>query len=172
MQLARRARFTANLDITMTYQSPSVAGGKLLKNFEELRPKYRAFRIRRRLRACALTIVLALTGVTVTGVTGTAFARTVYDGDWSVQLATNSGACGASYRYGVRISDGMVIYDGGMVSLQGRVTQKGSVRVNVQSGGQSANGYGRLTKNRGGGIWRGQGASGTCGGTWVAERRA
>jgi hypothetical protein len=168
MPLVTCARFTANMDIPMTYQSPSVATGKFLKDFEELRPKYQAFRIRQRLRACALTFVLALTCVTVTG---KAFARTVYDGNWSVLLATNSGACAPSYRYGLRIADGMVIYDGGMVSLQGRVTQKGSVRVNVQSGGQSANGYGRLTKNRGGGVWKGQGASGTCGGTWVAERR-
>jgi hypothetical protein len=130
--------------------------------------KHVARMISQRIRACVPTFVLVLACVTVTG---TAFARTVYDGDWSVLIATNSGPCGPSYRYGVRIADGMVIYDGGMVSLQGRVTPKGSVRVNVQSGGQSANGYGRLTKNRGGGVWKGQGASGTCRGTWVAERR-
>jgi hypothetical protein len=130
--------------------------------------KNKAFRISERLRGCVPAFVLALTCVAVTG---TAFARTVYDGDWSVLIATNSGPCGPTYRYGVQISDGLVIYDGGMVSLQGRVTPKGAVRVIVRSSGQSANGYGRLTKNRGGGVWKGQGTGGTCAGTWVAERR-
>ena len=120
-----------------------------------------------RLRAWAPAFFLALTCVAIAG---TAFARTAYDGDWSVLIATNSGACGPSYRYGVQISDGIVIYEGGMVTMQGRVTPKGAVKVTVQSGGQWANGYGRLTKSRGGGVWRGQGTSGSCAGTWVAER--
>jgi hypothetical protein len=130
--------------------------------------KHVARMISQRIRACVPTFVLVLACVTVTG---TAFARTVYDGDWSVLIATNSGPCGPTYRYGVQISDGMVIYNGGMVSLQGRVTPKGAVRVIVRSSGQSANGYGRLTKSRGGGVWNGQGTGGTCAGTWVAERR-
>jgi hypothetical protein len=130
--------------------------------------KHVARMISQRIRACVPTFVLVLACVTVTG---TAFARTVYDGDWSVLIATNSGPCGPTYRYGVQISDGMVIYNGGMVSLQGRVTPKGAVRVIVRSSGQSANGYGRLTKSRGGGVWSGQGTGGTCAGTWVAERR-
>jgi hypothetical protein len=41
----------------------------------------------------------------------------------------------------------------------------------VQSGSQSASGYGHLTKSRGGGVWRGEGTSGTCSGNWMAERR-
>jgi len=130
--------------------------------------KHVARMISQRIRACVPTFVLVLACVTVTG---TAFARTVYDGDWSVLIATNSGPCGPTYRYGVQISDGMVIYNGGMVSLQGRVTPKGAVRVIVRSSGQSANGYGRLTKSRGVGVWNGQGTGGTCAGTWVAERR-
>lgn len=121
-----------------------------------------------RIRACVPTLVLALSSVAVVD---TALARTVYDGDWSVLIATNSGACGPSYRYGVQISDGRVIYEGGSVTMQGRVTPKGAVRVFVQAGGQSANGSGRLSESRGGGVWRGQGASGSCAGTWVAERR-
>ena len=119
-----------------------------------------------RLRAWVPSLVLALAYV---GGAGPAFARTIFDGDWSVLIATNSGACGPSYRFGVQISDGAVIYEGGMVTMQGRVTPKGAVRVAVQSGGQSANGYGHLTKVRGGGVWRGQGTSGTCSGNWMAE---
>jgi hypothetical protein len=111
---------------------------------------------------------LALTCVAVAG---TASARTVYDGDWSVLIVSNSGACSGSYRYGVQIADGTLLYGGGMITMQGRVTPRGAVRVLVQSGGQWANGSGHLTRSHGGGVWKGQGTSGTCAGTWVAERR-
>jgi hypothetical protein len=118
--------------------------------------------------ACVVAFILTLTSVAVTGA---AYARTAYDGDWSVLIATSSGACSPSYRFGVQISDGAVIYEGGMVTVQGRVTARGAVRVAVQSGSQSASGYGHLTKSRGGGVWRGEGTSGTCSGNWMAERR-
>jgi hypothetical protein len=122
--------------------------------------------IREGFRAMLLILVLASAGV------GTAFARTIYDGDWSVVIVTNTGACSSSYRYGLQIADGTVVYDGGgMVTMQGRVTPKGAVRVSLRAGGQWADGSGRLTKFRGGGVWRGQGMGGTCAGTWVAERR-
>jgi hypothetical protein len=85
----------------------------------------------------------------------TAFARSIYDGDWSVLIITQSGSCDASYRYGVTISDGNVTYQGGApITLQGRVTPKGAVRVIVQSGNQWADGSGRLKGNQGGGVWR------------------
>jgi hypothetical protein len=123
---------------------------------------------KKRLSAGIPTFALALT---CAAAADTAFARTVYDGGWSVLIATQSGPCGPSYRYGVQIADGAVIYEGGMVTMQGRVTPKGAVRVNLQAGSQWANGTGHLTKTRGGGVWRGQGTSGSCTGTWVAERR-
>jgi hypothetical protein len=126
--------------------------------------------ISQRLRAFVPTLVLALSGLAA--VTSTANARTIYDGAWSVLIITNAGACDRTYRYGVQIADGMVIYDGGgPITMQGRVTPKGAVRVLLQAGSQWADGSGRLTKNRGGGVWRGQGISGTCTGTWQAERR-
>jgi|ERR1700722_13614759 hypothetical protein len=105
-----------------------------------------------------------------------AFARTVYDGDWGVLNLTRGGACEPAARCGVQITDGMVIYGGGMAAVQGRVTRRGSVQVMVRSGNRRANGAGRLGRNCGGGAWWGQGwgsqgTSGTCRGTWVAERR-
>jgi hypothetical protein len=128
-----------------------------------------ARRINQRRRACVPTLALALACVAVSGA---AFARTVYDGDWSVLIVTRGGACEPTFRYGVQIADGMVIADGGgMATVQGRVTPKGAVRVIVRAGSQWADGSGRLTKNRGGGVWKGQGTRGTCAGTWVAERR-
>jgi hypothetical protein len=125
--------------------------------------------ISQRIRACVPTFVLV---VACAAVAGPAFARTVYDGDWSVLIVSHGGACAPTFRYGVRIADGMVINNGGsIVTMQGRVTQKGLARVIVRSGGQWADGSGRLTKNHGGGVWKGQGTSGTCVGTWMAERR-
>jgi hypothetical protein len=116
-------------------------------------------------------ILLGVFGLASINVCWSAAARTPFDGDWSVMIVTSNGACAASYRSGVQIANGAVISGGGLVDLQGQVTPKGAVRVTVQSGSQWANGYGHLTKTRGGGQWRGQGTSGSCSGTWIAERR-
>ena len=95
-------------------------------------------------------------------VPATAFAHTVYDGDWSVWILTRGGACEPSVRYGVQIADGMVtISGGGIATVQGRVSRSGTVSVIVRSGKQWANGSGRLSRNRGGGAWWGEGTS-TC----------
>jgi len=122
------------------------------------------------MRAVVLGSILTLAGIASTA--DTAFARNIFDGDWSVLIMTKSGSCDASYRYGVQIMDGMVIYNGGgPITMQGRVTPKGAVRVILQSGSQWADGSGKLTRNQGGGVWKGQGMNSTCAGTWVAERR-
>jgi hypothetical protein len=101
----------------------------------------------------------------------TAFAGTIYDGNWSVVIVTRGGACVPTFRYAVQIADGAVIDGGGMAKVQGQVNPTGAVRVVVRSGYQWASGSGRLSRNTGGGMWRGEGASGICRGTWVAERR-
>jgi hypothetical protein len=119
-------------------------------------------------RFCILLLISSLACVTLPR---NAEAGTAFDGDWSVLISTGNGSCAPSYRFGVQIFEGAIIYQSGGVSLQGRVTPKGAVRVTVQSGGQSATGQGRLSVMRGGGMWTGQGTSGTCSGTWVAERR-
>jgi hypothetical protein len=118
-------------------------------------------------RICMLLLVSSVACMTLSP---DARARTAFDGDWSVLISTGNGACAPSYRFGVQISEGAIIYQSGGVSLQGRVTPKGTVRVTVQSDGQSAAGQGRMSMMRGGGVWRGQGTSGICSGTWVAER--
>lgn len=101
-----------------------------------------------------------------------AMAGSAFDGEWSVVIATSAGACDATFRYPVAISNGTVGNAGGAVaSVQGQVRPNGSVRVRVQSGNQWADGSGRLGMNRGSGVWRGQGSSGACEGTWVAMRR-
>jgi hypothetical protein len=117
--------------------------------------------INQMLRASVPILVVAFGLIAVPATT---FAHTIYDGDWSVLILTHGGACEPSVRYGVQIADGMVINGGG-------ITRSGTVRVIVRSGNQWANGSGRLGRNRGGESWRGQGTSGDCHGTWVAERR-
>jgi hypothetical protein len=94
-----------------------------------------------------------------------------FDGPWSVQINTRSGACDPSLRYGLQISNGVVSNAGGApIAVSGRVAPSGAVRVSVSSGDQSASGSGRLTRMTGSGTWRGQGSRGFCAGTWVAER--
>jgi hypothetical protein len=101
-----------------------------------------------------------------------AVARNVFDGNWSVVIVTQSGSCDREYRYGVQISNGNVISAGsGPANLEGRVSPNGSVWVSVASGGQRADGQGRLNRNLGAGKWHGQGSAGTCTGIWEAERR-
>jgi hypothetical protein len=94
-----------------------------------------------------------------------------YDGSWSVVVVPRSGACSQSYRYGVQITNGVVYYaGGGPVSVSGRVSSSGAVRVTVSAGGQYAAGSGRLGRSSGGGSWRGQGPTGSCAGVWSASR--
>src|SRR6201986_1713449 len=100
-----------------------------------------------------------------------AAARTAFDGTWSVLIITNQGSCDRAYRTGVQIIDGLVTSDAGGASGQGRVSPNGTVPVSVAAGGQSAIGSGRLSRSTGGGVWRGQGNTGVCAGTWQAERR-
>jgi hypothetical protein len=97
---------------------------------------------------------------------------TAFDGDWSVVIMTQNGGCDPAYRYGVRIANGDVVYDGGgPVDLQGHVYSSGSVRVFVSGAGQHAEGQGRLTRTNGTGTWHGEGSLGSCTGVWQAERR-
>ena len=113
--------------------------------------------------------VLAL--VTVGATATTAPARTPYDGAWSVLIVTQSGSCDRAYRYGIQIINGNVTYDGGAVSMSGRVAGNGAVRVVVSSSNASASGSGRLSRNTGRGSWAGRSGNDACSGYWEAERR-
>lgn len=95
-------------------------------------------------------------------------APAAFDGSWSVAINTRSGGCDPSYRFGVQIINGNVVYEG---RSAGRVSSNGGVWVNISQGGQSAAGQGRLSRNYGTGVWRGYGSAGTCAGTWQAQRR-
>jgi hypothetical protein len=112
-----------------------------------------------------------LAAVCVASLPDPAPARTPYDGSWTVLIVTQRGTCDRAYRYGVQIVNGNVTYDGGIVTLTGRVAANGAVRVNVSSGNANANGTGRLSKNAGRGSWNGRSGSDACAGYWEAERR-
>ncbi len=123
----------------------------------------------REVRACAAAAALA---VAIFAAADPAAARTQFDGAWGILVTTQRGPCGPAYRYGVQIVDGQVIGPGGTsAAVAGRVSPSGSVRVSVRSESGSAVGSGRLSGNRGGGVWRGVGSGGACAGTWVAARQ-
>ena len=125
--------------------------------------------IKPRLHDWFLTSALALAGIAVASPT---FARTVFDGDWDRAYRDPRRSLDPAYRYGVQITNGTVVNDGSSAAaVQGRVTPAGAVKVTVRLGNQSADGSGRLSSNRGGGVWQGRSMSGSCSGTWEAERR-
>ena len=122
----------------------------------------------RPLRASLFVSAMALAGA---GIAGPAFASTPYDGSWSVVITTQGGACEPTVRYGVQIVDGTLINAaGGAAEVRGQVSRQGFVSVTVRSGNAWAVGSGRLSRQTGGGSWRGEGSGGACEGSWVAER--
>jgi hypothetical protein len=140
-----------------------------LSRIDLIRPTSHAPTNRRRfgllIPACAVVL-------TCLGAINPSFARSGFDGEWSVVIVTRDGACTPTLRYPVAISNGIVGNASDTpVTVQGRVAPNGIVRVVVQSGGSWADGSGRLSTTTGSGVWRGQGISGLCEGTWQAERR-
>jgi hypothetical protein len=97
-------------------------------------------------------------------------ARTPFDGAWSVLIVTTQGDCDRAYRYGVTIDNGNVVYDGGVVSLYGRVGGNGALRVTLTSGNARANATGRLNRRVGSGGWHGSSGQNRCSGYWQASR--
>ncbi len=96
----------------------------------------------------------------------------VQDGNWSVLIITESGACDAAYRYPVTIANGRINYAGNVaIDLTGTVSPSGAVKVNIRMGEKGANGTGRLSGSAGSGTWQGAAANNTCAGRWEAERR-
>jgi hypothetical protein len=114
----------------------------------------------------------ALAALAIVGLVASAAARTPtarnFDGVWSVVIVTTRGDCERAYRYPVAIAGTSVINAGdAAVDISGTVRGNGTVAVRVSAGGQSANGFGRLTTRSGSGSWSG----GACAGVWTAERR-
>jgi hypothetical protein len=95
-----------------------------------------------------------------------------YDGTWSVELVTESGAlCDARYSYSLSVVDGQVrpiskaATNGATVT--GRVGKDGSVGLNVATSAASGSASGRLQIQSGSGTWK---VSSLCNGRWTAHR--
>jgi hypothetical protein len=114
-------------------------------------------------RLCA-----AFVAASVTLATTASFAVPRYDGVWSVSIVTTKGDCIASYRYPMRIANGVLANGGDMaIEVSGKVAANGAVTVVVSHGDTRAAGSGRLAANAGAGSWR----TTSCAGSWTAERR-
>jgi hypothetical protein len=100
-----------------------------------------------------------------------ASAMGAFDGNWSVLIVTDAGSCDRAYRYALQIVNGQITYPDQTIDVSGRVDGYGRVRVTVNAGGQSANGYGRLSDGSGEGRWSGRSSTSQCSGYWQAERR-
>ena len=112
---------------------------------------------------------MAAAAALVTAIPSAAPAANSNDGIWSVTIFTRAGNCPSSLRYGVRVLGGRVYGDDQSYQVNGTVAANGATRVTVSEKGQSASGTGRLSGNRGAGLWRT--STGECSGQWTAERR-
>jgi hypothetical protein len=116
--------------------------------------------------------LLSFTLISMIVAAAPAGARSDFDGNWSVAIRTERGACDPGYRFEVRVENGKITYRGAEpVDLSGNVQPNGLVRVNVRNDVQFATVAGRLARDRGTGTWQGKLSSGDCTGTWKAERR-
>jgi hypothetical protein len=123
------------------------------------------------IRNTAGTILLAAT-VTAAALTQATYVRAAskFDGNWSVVVYTRSGPCDPAYRFSGQIVNGMIVYNGGVIDLAGRVRSNGAASLRVSSGSAFAVASGHLNAARGAGNWYGQASGGRCAGNWVAQR--
>jgi hypothetical protein len=96
-----------------------------------------------------------------------------YDGHWSVELVTESGAlCDARYSYTLSVIDGQVRPISKAASsgatVTGRVGKDGAVGLNVATSAASGSASGHLQVQNGAGTWR---VSSLCSGRWTARRQ-
>jgi hypothetical protein len=94
-----------------------------------------------------------------------------FDGNWSVEVVTEKGACDRAYRYAVVVQNGQARYGGPEnFNVNGRVQQNGAVSASISRGQDRANVSGRLSGNTGRGTWTTSGGR-VCSGIWNAEKR-
>ena len=89
-----------------------------------------------------------------------------FDGEWNVQIASNSSVCPNGATVSIGINKGQVASTNAMVTASGRVAEAGAISVTLISGIKRAVGSGHLSATSGSGTWRGA----MCSGTWTAQR--
>ena len=117
-----------------------------------------------------LILTFAAFATTSTTVRSDAAGRTVFDGDWNVDIITVHGDCQHSLRYSVHIVDGQVKSGEMIYQLDGTVSPAGEIHVTVEEKGRSASGTGKLTRDAGRGQWHT--STKECAGHWIAARRS
>ena len=95
-----------------------------------------------------------------------AAANTLFDGQWSVQIASSNASCTNGASVSIGISNGQVASTTASVAASGRVADAGTINVTLSSGIKRAVGFGRLSGSSGSGTWR----AAMCSGTWTAQR--
>jgi hypothetical protein len=93
-------------------------------------------------------------------------AAATFDGDWNVQINSNSAACSSGVSVSLGISNGRVASNTATVSASGHVAEAGIISVTLTNGVKRAVGSGRLTGSSGSGTWR----AALCSGSWTAQR--
>jgi hypothetical protein len=73
-------------------------------------------------------------GVALVGGVSSSFAGSSYDGSWSVSVRSHFDSCESPGLYAIRVENGRISYDGGGVSMSGRVDESGYVRVSIRHG--------------------------------------
>src|SRR5262249_20380170 len=107
--------------------------------------------ISRAIRVFAAAAVLAASAVPAAA---PAYAKSSYDGHWSVLIVTQKGTCDRAYRYPVKIDNGSGGYAGSSsFDVTGKVGANGTVTGTVSKAGQSGKGTGRMSATGGSGIW-------------------
>ncbi|UZE49479.1 hypothetical protein [Rhodopseudomonas sp. P2A-2r] len=102
---------------------------------------------------------------------GAAHAGASHDGTWKVTIITQTGNCDPAYSYPVKVSGGVVSYNGdGSFTIAGNVADAGTVKVSIARGDQRADATGKLTGDSGTGQWSGKSATTACSGRWEAVR--
>jgi hypothetical protein len=102
---------------------------------------------------------------------GAAHAAATHDGNWKVTIITEDGSCDPAYSYPVKVSGGVVSYNGdGNFVISGKVADAGAVNVSISRGEQRASASGKLSADTGEGKWSGKSASTNCSGRWEAMR--
>ena len=122
--------------------------------------------MRTHLRRTAIALIASCAALATTTA---GFAAPRFDGTWSVSIVTTKGDCIASYRYPMKIANGVLANGGDIaIDVSGKVAPTGAVSVKLSHGDTNATGSGRLAGNAGGGSWH----TTSCSGSWTAERRS
>jgi hypothetical protein len=113
--------------------------------------------------------LLALALCVLLPMTGSASARSTYDGSWNLIFVTQHGGCDASYNFTVNVNNGIVSHPN-LVRFRGVVARSGAVRASVAVSDKFASGAGRLSGVSGRGSWSGHSGASRCSGYWTAQK--